>query len=81
MKHSLRMELNRMLTFTGVTDSNFHSTYRRALVIEIHARFADAAYYRERMVDGHLNGANHTRTAEDVATLTRTVDGRTQVAS
>lgn len=50
------MELNRMLKLSGVSKANFHNIYRRARVIEIQARFVGAAYYHEKLTDGHLSG-------------------------
>ena len=36
-----RMELNQMISFERVSDAQFHSIFRRSLVIRIHGRFVD----------------------------------------
>ena len=42
-----RLEVNRPMQFTGVTEHNFNSVLRRALVYEISARFMDATLLKE----------------------------------
>lgn len=37
------MELNRLIRFQGVDETNFHSIFRRSLVIRITARFVEAS--------------------------------------
>ena len=48
-----RLEVNKMLYFAGVTEANFNSILRRALVFEIQARFVDAAVLRESNFHDH----------------------------
>ena len=45
-----RMELNRRVRFTGVTDRIFHSNFRRCLIIRMQGRFVDPAYYSKHML-------------------------------
>ena len=51
-----RMELNKLITFDGVTEGAFHAIYRRSLLIKIFARFVDAEYIRRVLPDAEKYG-------------------------
>ena len=48
-----RLEVNRLLTFAGVTEANFNSILRRALVFEVQARFVDPEVLRASQFYDH----------------------------
>ncbi len=51
-----RLELNKMLRFAGVTETNFNSILRRCFVWKPKARFWDAEYLKKYYPDSHLDG-------------------------
>ncbi|CAK0891385.1 unnamed protein product [Prorocentrum cordatum] len=51
-----RMELNKLITFDGVTEGAFHAIYRRSLLIKIYARFVDAECIRRALPDAEKYG-------------------------
>ena len=51
-----RLEANRMLQFSGVTEHNFNSIYRRSLVWKPKARFLDGEYLKEHYPDHEKDG-------------------------
>ena len=52
-----RLEANRHLSFTGVTEHNFNSTLRRSFVYLINARFVEASHLTDaKYQDHHLDG-------------------------
>ena len=51
-----RMELNKLITFEGVSEGAFHAIYRRSLLIKIFARFVDSEYIRNVLPDAEKYG-------------------------
>ncbi|CAK0791818.1 unnamed protein product [Prorocentrum cordatum] len=51
-----RMELNKLITFDGVSEGAFHAIYRRSLLIKVWARFVDAEYIRRVLPDAEKYG-------------------------
>ncbi|CAE8584402.1 unnamed protein product [Polarella glacialis] len=51
-----RLELNKMLRFGSVTESNFNSILRRCFVWKPKARFWDRDYLKNNYPDSHLDG-------------------------
>ena len=51
-----RMEVNRLMPFKGVNESNFPSILRRSFVWKPRARFANPEFLRKFYPDAHLNG-------------------------
>ena len=51
-----RLEVNKLIRFVGVTEENFNSILRRALVWKPKARFYDAAYLQKHYPDHELDG-------------------------
>ena len=51
-----RMEVNNIMPFKGVTESNFNSILRRSFVWKPKARFANPDYLRRHYPDAHLDG-------------------------
>ena len=41
------MELNRMIGFSGVTEAQFHSIFRRSLIIRVQGRFVEAEAFNQ----------------------------------
>ena len=50
------MELNKLITFEGVTELAFHAIFRRSLLIKIKSRFLDADYVRDHVPDAAKYG-------------------------
>ncbi|CAK0861021.1 unnamed protein product [Prorocentrum cordatum] len=51
-----RMELNKLITFDGVSEGAFHAIYRRSLLIKVWARFVDAECIRRVLPDAEKYG-------------------------
>ena len=51
-----RMELNRMVTFPGITEVSFNSVFRRALVWKAKARFYDRKFLTDNYPDASADG-------------------------
>ncbi len=51
-----RMEVNKLMRFTGVTDGNFPSILRRSFVWKPKARFLDATYFAKHYPDHERDG-------------------------
>ncbi|CAE8656395.1 unnamed protein product [Polarella glacialis] len=51
-----RLELNKMLRFGSVTETNFNSILRRCFVWKPKARFWDRDYLKDNYPDSHLDG-------------------------
>ena len=51
-----RIEVNRVMNFSGVTESNFNSIYRRSLVWKPKARFLDGDYLEKHYPDHAKDG-------------------------
>jgi len=53
-----RLEVNKLIRFVGVTEENFNSILRRALVWKPKARFYDAAYLQKHYPDHELDASS-----------------------
>jgi len=51
-----RLELNKLLTFAGVSERNFQSILRRSLVWKAKGRFVDAQFLEKHYPDSELDG-------------------------
>jgi len=51
-----RMELNSLIRIEGVTEANFHSIFRRGLIIRFKSRFMDAEEYKKLPAEASAAG-------------------------